>query len=261
MVRSKCFSAERRRAAAPHRAVPPFPPTPCVLAPPASGAPTVPVYSERLGSGSGSGRAVAEDLEALLARLAAKREQIRRAPPCRRKAWPAGLTTADCARARHHRARGQHLDPARSAEVLEHGTTIPGKLLREQVEVVNTLATWQWLSRRDPHAALSEAFVREVPRRLMQGILGEEADWHRRAAMVIRGSRHVPPNWVKVPELMAQWVGPARDAPSNRVPPWCGPPAATSSWPPFTHFSMAMAALAVWGPVLAHAGGLSPGAV
>ncbi len=91
-------------------------------------------------------------------------------------------------------------------EVLEHGTTIPGKLLRKHLEVVNAHATWQWLSRRDPHAALSEAFVREVPRRLMQGILGEEAGWHRRAAVFVRGSRHVPPNWVKVPELRAQWV-------------------------------------------------------
>lgn len=150
---------------------------------------------------------MADDLEALLARIAAKREQIRRAPPLPAESLASWLDDYGLRQAHATTAlEGNTLTLHEAQEVLEHGTTIPGKLLREHIEVVNAHATWQWLSRRDPHAALSEAFVRETHRRLMQGILGEEAGWYRRAAVFIRGSRHVPPNWVKVPELMAQWV-------------------------------------------------------
>ena len=52
----------------------------------------------------------------------------------------------------------------------------------------------------------------------MNGILREEAGAYRRQPVFIRGSRHVPPNWVKVPDLMAEFVARLQEGPKGEHP-------------------------------------------
>lgn len=91
--------------------------------------------------------------------------------------------------------------------LLEDGTTVGGKTLREHLEVINVRSAWQALEEmvRD-QVPLTESALGELHRLLTQGILGDEAGSYRRVPVYIRGSLHVPPNWVKVPELMRRFV-------------------------------------------------------
>lgn len=103
--------------------------------------------------------------------------------------------------------------------LLEQGTTVGGKTLREHLEVVNVRSAWHALEAliRD-QAPFGESALCELHRRLMQGILTDEAGCYRRIPVYIRGSLHVPPNWVKVPDLMQRFVDRFRDRPSTEHP-------------------------------------------
>lgn len=91
--------------------------------------------------------------------------------------------------------------------LLEDGTTVGGKTLREHLEVINVRSAWQALEAmvRD-QAPLTEPALCELHRLLTQGILGDEAGSYRRVPVYIRGSLHVPPNWIKVPDRMQGFV-------------------------------------------------------
>ncbi len=91
--------------------------------------------------------------------------------------------------------------------VLEHGITIGGKTIREHLEVTNTATAWhalnQWVRSTEP---LSENLLTHLHRLAMQGILHDDAGRYRIAPVFIRGSRHVPPNPLRVPDAMADFV-------------------------------------------------------
>ncbi len=159
-------------------------------------------------------------LNAVLARLTAKRDRIRRAP-----ALPdASLDSlfADYALRHAHATtalEGNTLTLHETQEVLESGTTIPGKSLREHLEVVNAHAAWLWLRQSlNQRTPFTEDTVLEIHRRLMQGILGDEAGFYRRIPVYILGSRHVPPNPVKVPDLMTEWARSYTQGPGDQHP-------------------------------------------
>ncbi len=148
------------------------------------------------------------ELTVILDRLTAKQRTIQQNPPLH----PASVDSLldDFALRQAHATtaiEGNTLTLAQTQAVLEQGITIPGKSLREHLEVVNAHATWQWLrplaQQRQP---LTKAMILEIHRRLMQGIFGDEAGLYRRAPVYIRGAWHVPPNWVKVPQLVEDWI-------------------------------------------------------
>lgn len=103
--------------------------------------------------------------------------------------------------------------------VLEQGITVAGKTLREHLEVVNVRDAWEWLNGlvRESRPVNEEAILK-LHEILMKGILGDEAGAYRRAPVFIRGSRHVPPNWVKVPDLMAAFVARLQEGPGGKHP-------------------------------------------
>lgn len=108
----------------------------------------------------------------------------------------------------------------REAQVLlEDGTTVGGKTLREHLEVINVRSAWQVLQAmvRD-QAPLTETALGELHRLLMQGILGDEAGSYRRVPVYIRGALHVLPNWIKVRDLMHRFVGEFRERPPAEHP-------------------------------------------
>lgn len=91
--------------------------------------------------------------------------------------------------------------------VLEHGITIGGKTIREHLEVTNIATAWhalnQWVRSTEP---LTEDMLTHLHRLTMQGILHDDAGRYRTVPVFIRGSRHVPPNPLRVPDAMADFV-------------------------------------------------------
>lgn len=103
---------------------------------------------------------------------------------------------------------GNTLDLHEARVVLEEGLTIGGKSLREHLELRNMKAAVEWV---ELAARGSEPLTEDTVRRLhgivMQGILVGSAGCYRRHPVFIRGAWHVPPNWIKVPDLMAEFSG------------------------------------------------------
>lgn len=87
--------------------------------------------------------------------------------------------------------------------VLEDGITIGGKTVREHLEVLNIRGALGWLeSAARAQTPITEDTIRDLHQIVMQGILPDEAGQYRRVPVYIRGALHVPPNWIKVPDLM-----------------------------------------------------------
>lgn len=98
---------------------------------------------------------------------------------------------------------GNTLSLSETQVVLEDGITIGGKSIREHLEVLNIRDALQWLETVvGEDTPVDERTVLEMHRIIMAGILGNDAGSYRRHPVFIRGSWHVPPNWVKVPILM-----------------------------------------------------------
>lgn len=87
--------------------------------------------------------------------------------------------------------------------VLEDGITIGGKSIREHLEVLNIRDALNWLEDTVKNKTpVTEDTIREIHRIVMKGILYDDAGFYRRHPVYISGAWHVPPNWIKVPELM-----------------------------------------------------------
>ncbi|MDA8345401.1 MAG: Fic family protein [Thermaerobacter sp.] len=98
---------------------------------------------------------------------------------------------------------GNTLTLSETQVVLEDGIAIGGKTLREHLEVLNIRDALNWLrevvQQTEP---VTDRSILAMHRIIMAGILKEEAGFYRRQPVYIRGASHLPPNWVKVPELM-----------------------------------------------------------
>ncbi len=106
---------------------------------------------------------------------------------------------------------GNTLTIGETQVVLEDGLVIAGKTMREHLEVLNIRKALQWLERKiNSQEPITQNTILDLHGIILQGIGEEgEAGFYRRRAVRIRGSQHIPPNWVKVPELMdkfSDWV-------------------------------------------------------
>ena len=91
--------------------------------------------------------------------------------------------------------------------VLETGIVIAGKTLREHLEIVNAAGAMIWIEdAADAKVVVSEELILQLHEIMMRGILDRDAGSYRRQAVRIAGSRHVPPNWVRMPEMMERFV-------------------------------------------------------
>lgn len=159
-------------------------------------------------------------VDELLARLDAKKRRVDVAAPLP-AATRKSLMDDFLIRYAHETTaiEGNTLTLHEAQAILEDGVTVGGKTLREHLEVVNVRSAWQTLEAlvRDK-AALTESALSDLHRQLMQGILGDQAGLYRRVPVYIRGSQHVPPNWVKVPDLMQRFVNRFHERPSTEHP-------------------------------------------
>ena len=149
-----------------------------------------------------------EPLNAVLARLSAQQQEVAGARPLPEATLRSLLEDFTIRYAHETTAiEGNTLTLHETQVILENGITIGGKTLREHLEVVNIRDAWTWLQGIvRGRAALSEATILHLHRLVTQGILGAEAGRYRRQPVYIRGSMHVPPNWIRVPGLMANWI-------------------------------------------------------
>lgn len=91
--------------------------------------------------------------------------------------------------------------------VLEHGITIGGKTIREHLEVTNIPTAWralnEWVRSSEP---LTEDVLTHLHQLTMQGILLDDVGPYRTVPVFIRGSRHVPPNPLRISDAMGNFV-------------------------------------------------------
>lgn len=108
----------------------------------------------------------------------------------------------------HHSTalEGNTLTLVETRVVLE-GLTVGGKTLKEHLEVVDHAAAVRYLEEYVRGGQpLTEVFIRDVHRLVLQKTWPEEAGRYRRGDVVIAGSRHRPPSAVEVPALVAEMV-------------------------------------------------------
>ncbi len=99
---------------------------------------------------------------------------------------------------------GNTLTLQETTAVLLHGVTVAGKPLKDHLEAVNLARAWIRVKElATVHGPLVEAELLE----LHTFVLGKDdpaAGHYRNVPVFIRGSRHVPPNALKVPDRMVE---------------------------------------------------------
>jgi Fic family protein len=88
--------------------------------------------------------------------------------------------------------------------VLSKGVTVSGKPLKDHLEAVNLAQAWDRVKElAQPDASFAEHDLLGLHRIVLTRVDDRYAGSYRSSAVRIAGSDHVPPNPVKVPDLMA----------------------------------------------------------
>lgn len=89
--------------------------------------------------------------------------------------------------------------------VLSKGVTVSGKPLKDHLEAVNLAKAWEKVKElAKPDALLTERDLLDLHRIVLTRVEDDFAGSYRTGAVRIAGSNHVPPNPVKVPDLMEE---------------------------------------------------------
>jgi Fic family protein len=87
--------------------------------------------------------------------------------------------------------------------VLSKGVTVSGKPLKDHLEAVNLAKAWSRLKElAQPGADFTERDLLDLHAIILGGIDESGAGSYRNSAVRIAGTSHVPPNALKVPDLM-----------------------------------------------------------
>jgi len=87
--------------------------------------------------------------------------------------------------------------------VLSKGVTVSGKPLKDHLEAVNLAKAWEQVKAlAQPGAALTERDLLDLHRIILTRVEDSFAGTYRSSAVRIAGSNHIPPNPIKVPDLM-----------------------------------------------------------
>ena len=89
--------------------------------------------------------------------------------------------------------------------VLSRGVTVSGKPLKDHLEAVNLAMAWKQVQQlAQPAAVLTERDLLDLHRIVLTRVEDNFAGTYRTGAVRIAGSNHIPPNPVKVPDLMEE---------------------------------------------------------
>ena len=87
--------------------------------------------------------------------------------------------------------------------VLSRGLTVSGKPLKDHLEAVNLAMAWDHVKQlARPEAVLTERDLLDLHRIVLTRVEDGFAGSYRTGAVRIAGSSHIPPNPIKVPDLM-----------------------------------------------------------
>lgn len=102
---------------------------------------------------------------------------------------------------------GNTLTLAETKVVIEDGITIGGKTLREHLEAVNHIEAVKMVEElAKSNKPLTEDNIKDIHYLVLKSISTRNAGIYRSVPVFIVGATHVPPNYVKVPRLMANMV-------------------------------------------------------
>jgi Fic family protein len=100
---------------------------------------------------------------------------------------------------------GNSLTLRETEMVLWRGVTVAGKPLKDHLEAVNLAKAWEQVKAwARPGAVLGERELLELHGIVMTRVEDDHAGRYRNSAVRIAGTTHVPPNPLKVPDLMAE---------------------------------------------------------
>jgi len=98
---------------------------------------------------------------------------------------------------------GNSLTLRETEMVLSKGVTISGKPLKDHVEALNLAVAWERVKQlASTGNKLSESDLLELHRIILTRVEDSHAGHYRSGAVRISGSNHLPPNPIKVPDLM-----------------------------------------------------------
>ena len=98
---------------------------------------------------------------------------------------------------------GNSLSLRETELVLSRGVTVSGKPLKDHLEAVNRALAWDRVKAlAQPGSSLTERDLLDLHQILLTRIQDEANGSYRTYAVRVGGSNHVPPNAVKVPDLM-----------------------------------------------------------
>jgi Fic family protein len=87
--------------------------------------------------------------------------------------------------------------------VLSKGVTVSGKPLKDHLEAVNLSLAWERVKTlAQPDSALTERDLLDLHQIVLTRVEDNHAGAYRSGAVRISGSNHIPPNPIKVPDLM-----------------------------------------------------------
>lgn len=117
------------------------------------------------------------------------------------KAFDLELITAS------NRIEGSTLTLRETQLILEKGITIGGKPLRDHLDAVNLAAAWKlMLELAEAKVPLTEDIGLELHKIILTRVDDAAAGRYRTERVFITGAKHIPPNPLKVPDLMeAAW--------------------------------------------------------
>jgi len=89
--------------------------------------------------------------------------------------------------------------------VLSRGVTVSGKPLKDHIEALNLAKAWEQVKKlAKPDAVLTERDLLDLHRIVLTRVEDDFAGSYRSGAVRIAGSHHVPPNPMKVADLMGE---------------------------------------------------------
>ena len=95
----------------------------------------------------------------------------------------------------------------KETKVVLEGITIGGKTIREHLEALNHEDAIEYLeSLLEYKSDISEWNIKELHYLIMKGIDNDNAGKYRNSNVTISGATHIPPDYIKVPELMEKLI-------------------------------------------------------
>ena len=95
----------------------------------------------------------------------------------------------------------------KETKVVLEGITIGGKTIREHLEALNHEDAIEYLETLlDYKSDISEWHIKKLHYLIMKGIDNDNAGKYRNSNVTISGAKHIPPDYIKVPELMEKLI-------------------------------------------------------